>query len=185
MASSCRMLVASEKWSEIVHAERESRNALYLGPDTPLNPEARARFQGLKWWPLDPSFRVERVKLRRHLKPLPGRLAATGDDAIAMLEVGVFSFTLKGAPCRLLAYAPAPGEADEDYLLIPFRDGTTGQETYGAGRYLDLEPNVEDVYDLDFNRAYHPYCAYDDAWSCTLPPVENRLPVRVEAGERL
>ena len=172
-------------WRSLVEAERAERNALYLGPETPFAPEARKAFSGLRWWPLDPAFRVERVRLARHPEPVPGRLAATGDDALQMLEVGTFSFTLKGQPCRLLAYAPAPGEADEDYLLVPFRDGTTGDETYGAGRYLDLEPHAEDVYDLDFNRAYHPYCAYDDAWSCTLPPPENRLPVRVEAGERL
>jgi uncharacterized protein (DUF1684 family) len=172
-------------WREAVRAEADARNTLYLGPDTPFSPEARKAFHGLKWWPLDESYRLRRVKLDRHPVPRPGRLGATGVDAIQMMEVGVFPFTLKGAACRLLAYSPAPGEVEEDYLLIPFRDGTTGTETYGAGRYLDLEPTVDDAYELDFNRAYHPYCAYDDQWSCTLPPPENRLPVRVEAGERL
>lgn len=173
------------QWRESVTAEAQARNALYLGPDTPLCPEARRAFQGLTWWPLDESFRVRGVRLERHPDPIGGRLAATGTDAIEMLEVGVLPFTLKGEACRLFAYAPAPGEADEDYLLVPFRDGTTGKETYGAGRYLDLEPHAADVYELDFNRAYHPYCAYDEAWACVLPPPENRLPVRVAAGERL
>lgn len=174
-----------DAWRASVGAEREDRNALYLGPGTPFSPEARKRFEGLRWWPLDDAYRLKGVRLERHVAPRLGRLGSTGDDALQMLEVGVLSFELKGAACRLLAYAPAPGEADEDYILLPFRDATTGQETYGAGRYLDLEPNAGDVYELDFNRAYHPYCAYDDAWSCTLPPPENRLPVRVEAGERL
>ena len=174
-----------ETWRAAVTAEREERNALYLGPQTPFAPEARAAFKGLRWWPLDPAWRVAGARLERHPEPVAGRLGATGDDAIALLEVGAFTFALRGVTCRLLAYAPAPGEADEDYLLVPFRDGTTGQETYGAGRYLDLEPREDDAYELDFNRAYHPYCAYDDAWSCTLPPPENRLPLRVEAGERL
>lgn len=165
--------------------EQEGRNALYLGPDTPLAPEARKAFSGLKWWPIDPRYRVERAKLQRHAVPIGGRLGSTGGDALTMLEVGAFEFELLGTPCRLFAYEPAPGEVDETYILIPFRDATTGKETYGAGRYLDLEPDASDTYTLDFNRAYHPYCAYDDAWSCTLPPPENKLPIRVEAGECL
>lgn len=175
----------AEAWRAKVESEREAREAHYTGEDTPLSAERRRDFQGLRWWPLDPRYRVGGVRLERHPEALPGRLSATGDDAVSMLEVGALSFTLLGVPCRLLAYAPAPGEADEDYVLIPFRDGTTGAETYGAGRYLDLEPDAEDVYELDFNRAYHPYCAHDDQWACVLPPPENRVPVRVEAGERL
>ncbi|HEX2021594.1 MAG TPA: DUF1684 domain-containing protein [Candidatus Thermoplasmatota archaeon] len=172
-------------WPASVEEERRWREAAYLGPDTPLSPDRRAEFKGLQWFPVDARFRLPGARLRRHAMARPAALASTGDDAVRMEEVGVFEFALLGTPCRLLAFEPAPGEADERYILIPFRDATTGKETYGAGRYLDLEPTPDDVYDLDFNRAYHPYCAHDDAWSCTLPPPENRLPVRVEAGERL
>jgi uncharacterized protein (DUF1684 family) len=68
---------------------------------------------------------------------------------------------------------------------VPFLDATSGTETYGAGRYLDLEPEDDGTYILDFNLAYHPSCVYDVVYSCPLTPAENRLPVRVEAGERL
>lgn len=172
-------------WEDEVRAERTWRNDLYTGPDTPLSPEARQAFPGLRWWPIDERYRIEGIKLVRHLVPIAGRLAATGPDAVELLEVGAFAFDLRGTLCRLFAYEPAPGEADEPYILTPFRDATMGKETYGAGRYLDVEPTADDVYTLDFNRAYHPYCAFDDAWSCALPPRENRLAVRVEAGERL
>lgn len=172
-------------WKQAVLDEREGRNALYLGPESPFAPEARKAFHGLAWWPIDERFRIPSVPLKRHAVPKSGRLAATGGDALAMLETGIFEFDLLGTPCTLLAFEPAPGEVDEPYILVPFRDATTGEETYGAGRYLDLEPIARDVYDLDFNRAYHPYCAYDEQWSCTLPPPENKLGVRVEAGERL
>lgn len=172
-------------WKDEVSAERRGRNELYVGPDSPFSPESRKSFQGLRWWPIDERFRQTHVKLERYRVPIAGRLGSTGGDALAMLEIGVFSFDLVGVPCRLLAYEPAPGEVDETYILIPFRDATTGKETYGAGRYLDVEPSADDVFVLDFNRAYHPYCAYDDQWSCTLPPQENKLTVRVEAGERL
>ena len=73
-------------------------------------------------------------------------------------------------------------------MFVPFRDGTSGQETYGAGRYLDAPlartPQGLRV-SLDFNLAYHPYCAYADGWTCPLPPRENWLPEPVRAGERL
>ena len=64
-------------------------------------------------------------------------------------------------------------------------DTTSGRETYGAGRYLDLEPEEDGTYVLDFNLAYHPSCVYDPRFSCPLTPAENRLPIRIEAGERL
>lgn len=164
--------------------ERQWRESLYLGGDTPLSADARKAFRGLRWFPVDARYRVA-ARLQRHPARKPGNLAATGDDAVVLDEIGVLAFDLLGARSELLAYAPAPGETDEDYVLIPFRDATSGQETYGAGRYLDVEPRADDAYELDFNRAYHPYCAHDAQWACVLPPPRNRLPIRVEAGERL
>ena len=70
-------------------------------------------------------------------------------------------------------------------VFVPFLDATSGHETYGAGRYLDLEPEDDGTYSLDFNLAYHPSCVYDIRFSCPLTPAENRLPIRIEAGERL
>lgn len=172
-------------WRLALEHERQWREALYTGSETPLSPDARARFKGLVWFTPDPELRLRGVKLRRLPEAKPAALAATGPDAIKMMEIGRFDFELQGKTCSLLAFAPAPGEADEDYILIPFRDATSGKETYGAGRYLDVEPHApDDAFELDFNRAYAPYCAHDDAWACTLPPPENTLAVRVEAGER-
>ena len=68
---------------------------------------------------------------------------------------------------------------------MPFLDATSGTETYGAGRYLDIYPEDDGTYALDFNLAYHPSCVYDPKFSCPLTPAENRLPDRIEAGERL
>ena len=76
-------------------------------------------------------------------------------------------------------------DGDPAYLFVPFLDATSGTETYGAGRYLDLEPEDDGTYALDFNLAYHPSCVYDVIYSCPLTPAENRLPDRIEAGERL
>lgn len=70
-------------------------------------------------------------------------------------------------------------------LFLPFRDTTSGKTTYGAGRYLDIDPNEDETVTIDFNRAYNPYCAYNDAYSCPLPPIENWLQVPIEAGEKM
>jgi uncharacterized protein (DUF1684 family) len=75
----------------------------------------------------------------------------------------------------------------KDHLFIPFTDGTTYTETYGGGRYIDL--SVNDIkngkIELDFNKCYNPYCAYAGGFNCPIPPVENRLPVAIKAGEKL
>jgi uncharacterized protein (DUF1684 family) len=69
-------------------------------------------------------------------------------------------------------------------LFIPFRDKTSGSETYSSGRYLDLEESGGDEYELDFNKAYNPYCAYNMSYTCPVPPRENILPVMISAGEK-
>ncbi len=74
-------------------------------------------------------------------------------------------------------------------LFVPFRDATSGRETYGAGRYLEVEVEEDadgrQVATIDFNLAYNPYCAYNEAYSCPLPPAENSLPAVIQAGERI
>ncbi len=101
-------------------------------------------------------------------------------------RAGVFHFDLAGPGHALTAYrlAGADGER-QDSLFVPFLDATSGGATYGAGRYLDLEPEDDGTWTLDFNLAYHPSCVYDPRFSCPLTPAENRLSIRVEAGERL
>ena len=75
-------------------------------------------------------------------------------------------------------------EDDQDYLFVPFTDQTSGKETYGAGRYAEIQKDHQGNYILDFNLAYSPFCAYNDNFSCAIPPKENRLQVRIPAGEK-
>src|SRR5438445_448526 len=75
--------------------------------------------------------------------------------------------------------------ADPNHLFIAFNDLTRGAETYPAGRYLDLPPNGTNIYEVDFNRAYNPYCYYNQSYECPLPPKENQLKVPIRAGERM
>ena len=95
----------------------------------------------------------------------------------------MFRFPLEGEVRTLTAYTFAGGSNQS--LFLPFLDATSGKDTYGAGRYLDIEVEEDGTYSIDFNLAYHPSCVYDTKFSCPLTPAENRLPVRIEAGERL
>ena len=101
------------------------------------------------------------------------------------LRWGEFQFTLDGEQVTIQAYKSDP---NEDRLWVPFRDATNGDETYGAGRYLDLEREEHHTKDgewiLDFNEAYNPTCAYNDRYECPLPPTENWLDAPIKAGEQ-
>ena len=101
-----------------------------------------------------------------------------------MQRVGTLEFTLDGEVRTLAALVELPVQG-ATRLFIPFRDETSGTETYPAGRYLDLDRTRTGIYDLDFNRAYHPTCYYDEQFDCPFPPPENRLDTPVRAGERL
>ncbi len=101
-----------------------------------------------------------------------------------MEQVGTLEFMLNGEPRSLSAFIELPIQ-DIAPLFVPFRDETSGNETYPAGRYIDLDRTPTGIYDLDFNRAYHPYCYYDETYDCPFPPPENRLATAVQAGERL
>ena len=95
-------------------------------------------------------------------------------------KYGHVSFDVNGAIATLQVYQDPEGG---DFFL-PFVDATAPADTYGAGRYLDIEPSGAGKFLIDFNYAYNPYCAYNDKWSCPIPPRENRVKVRIEAGEK-
>ena len=99
-------------------------------------------------------------------------------------RVGYLEFRLNGETHTLPALLELPVE-DTGRLFVPFRDGTSGTETYSGGCYLDLYRTPTGIYDLDFNRAYNPCCYYNEEYECSFPPPENRLATDIRAGERL
>ena len=95
-------------------------------------------------------------------------------------RIGYLEFQVKDQTTSIHVYQQAD---NPDYNFVPFRDSTSGNITYGAGRYMDIEKDG-DLFVLDFNKAYSPYCAYNENYSCPLPPFENHLKIPVEAGEK-
>jgi hypothetical protein len=101
-----------------------------------------------------------------------------------MRRVGALQFTLKGQPMKLTAFVEVEAP-DLNRLFVPFSDMTSGTETYAGGRYLELERNPTGIYEIDFNRAFIPYCYYNPTYECPYPPPENRLKTPIRAGERM
>ena len=100
-----------------------------------------------------------------------------------MRRAGSLEFSLKGQPLKLTAFLEVG--ADPSHLFVPFSDLTSGTETYTAGRFMDLNRNGTGIYEMDFNRAYIPYCYYNPTYECPYPPRENRLDIPIRAGERM
>lgn len=152
---------------------------------SPIPAGERAAFTGLPYYAIDPSLRFDDLTLEPYAGDEPVRFQIpTSDGGLRpATRAGVLRFPLGGEDRVLTAYTFEGAEGG--YLFVPFLDATSGSETYGAGRYLDLEPEDDGTYSLDFNLAYHPSCVYDPKYSCPLTPPENRLPIRIEAGERL
>ncbi|HEY4227915.1 MAG TPA: DUF1684 domain-containing protein [Candidatus Limnocylindrales bacterium] len=153
--------------------------------DSPIPHDTRHDFPGLPYFPVDEALRFDGLPLEPYAGSEPAHFQIpTSDGKLREAErAGVFRFELGGANQALTGYRFKGGGSDS--VFVPFLDGTSGTESYGAGRYLDLYPEDDDTYALDFNLAYHPSCVYDARFSCPLTPAENRLPMRIEAGERL
>src|SRR5574337_733891 len=154
--------------------------------DSPIPAAIRGRFKGLEYFPPDRKYRLP-VRLAKLPNPEPVVLATSKGIPRPMLRYGHFDFEIDGVKQRLYAYkaAPQPGHHHEDpSLFVPYRDATSGKESYGAARYLDIEENPSGDYLLDFNLAYNPYCAYSDDYVCPFPPRENWLTIPIRAGEK-
>lgn len=151
---------------------------------SPLKPSDLKHFEGLDFFRNDSTFVVQAV-----LEPTPDtkwfKMKTTTDRLSEERVYGILSFQLKGESYKLNVYQGKElmSEAGfEDYLFLPFLDETNGVETYGGGRYIDVRIPKSDTLIIDFNKAYNPYCAYNEAYSCPIVPRENYLKTRIEAG---
>jgi uncharacterized protein (DUF1684 family) len=155
------------------------------GDGSPIPAAERGAFTGLPYFPVDETLRFEGLTLEPYSgsEPVQFQIPTSDGQLRAAERAGVFRFDREGTSHSLTGYAFAGGGSES--VFVPFLDLTSGTETYGAGRYLDLSPEHDGTFALDFNLAYHPSCVYDPKYSCPLTPAENRLPIRIEAGERL
>ncbi|WP_423747147.1 DUF1684 domain-containing protein (plasmid) [Haladaptatus sp. SPP-AMP-3] len=171
-------------WTAELEQERAEKDEFFAKhPRSPIPVGERESFDGLDYYPPDEDLRFE-LELAVFDDHEEITVETTQDGAQGYLRWGEFRFTVGGAECTLTAFKAEQGE---ERLWVPFRDETNGEETYPAGRYLDLESEdrtADGKWVLDFNRAYSPFCAYSEAYECPLVPMENWLDVSIEAGER-
>lgn len=162
---------------------RAAKDAQFQKDPEPVPAGRKVALLPLEYFPIDPAYNVPAV-----LKP-------SADNAIVLMptssgeqrrerRAGTLEFTLKGQAMTLSAFVEADAP-NMNHLFVPFRDPTSGEETYEAGRYLELDRTPTGFYELDFNRAFNPYCYYSLAYECPYPPQENRLKERIEAGEKI
>lgn len=162
-------------------------NEEYRDPEiSPLPDRYRMDFEGLDFFGPDTTYVVE-ARLVRTPEALPFLMPTTTDRKSKEVVYGIAHFTLNGKRRQLEIYQNQDlmqQEEYRDYLFLPFTDETNGSETYTGGRYIDLRIPHGDSIEIDFNKAYNPYCAYNKKYSCPIVPGVNDLDTEVRAGVR-
>ncbi len=153
--------------------------------DSPLKEEDRERFSGLNYFPVDLQY-VFRTRLHKYEDPEIITIGTTTGDDREAIRYGYIEFTIYEDTYRLHAYkfTAHQGTDLDQYIFIPFKDATSGSQTYSGGRYMDVQEEIPGVVVVDFNDAYNPYCVYNEAYSCPIPPRENHIDIAIEAGEK-
>ncbi len=167
------------KYVTTIQTLRSNKDS-YLKKDTSSPIENKANFKGLKYFEINPAFKII-SKIDKLTSGQTINISMSGGEVEEYEAYGNVIFELEGVKCALKIFKTPEGN-----LFLPFKDLTSNKETYGAGRYLDF--GIDDVNDnqltIDFNKAYQPFCAYNHTFTCPVPPAENFLNVSVKAGER-
>ena len=175
-------LPGHERWTVILAEQSGKGRVLVHDAQAP----ALTGFAGLAWFPVDGSRVVSARFVRAN--PRPAVELATNRGLVKTLHVaGRLQFAFAdGSRHELIAYAYVAEPEQGEPLLIPFGDRTSGEESYGSGRYLEPTNDLDaDTMELDFNRATNPYCAYSPHYNCPMPTRDNQLPVAIRAGEKV
>ena len=171
-----------EQYVERIRKEREDKDRFMRRSSQSPFRESDTEYSQLQYFEPDPAYKVTAKFIPAQKKVV---MVPTNDgEEVRYLQYGYAEFELHDQMNRLLILELADGSEEEGHLFIPFGDETSANETYGAGRYVDIKHNGERLVKIDFNTAYNPYCAYSETFSCPLPPVENLLTIPIRAGEK-
>jgi hypothetical protein len=175
----------STNYIKTLEENREAKNHFFKEHwQSPIEKDERKKFTEINYFPVDEKYRFE-LELLIHANPDQFESADSKGDVRQFYRFGEFHFKIEGQDAVLQAYK---SDLSEPRLFIPFKDTTNGLDTYGAGRYMDLEDDhhktQEGKWIFDFNLAYNPYCAYNHNYACPLTPFENHLKIAIKAGEK-
>lgn len=185
LVTSCASQSVDKENSDVKKFQKEL-NAEYKNPkETPLRESNFTNFKEHPFFPVDLKYRVV-AKFTKTENAASFELPTSSGKTRTYREFGKAQFTLDGQQLTLTLYqnlALIKKNKYKNYLFLPFRDATNEIETYGGGKYMDLKIPKGDTIILDFNKSYHPYCAYNAFdYNCPIVPAENFLPIRIEAG---
>jgi uncharacterized protein (DUF1684 family) len=164
-------------WRAVIEEHRRRKDESFrTDPGSPIPYGEQRSFRALSYFPPDPRYRFEVELVEEPHKALD--IQRSAGDVVRYVRLGHFALRLPDGDVKLALY-----ESD-GHSFLPFRDKTSGKETYGAGRYLDPQHLPDGRYEVDLNLAYNPFCAYNESYSCPFPPPENWLKVAVPVGEK-
>lgn len=164
--------------TELEEFRRQKDEFFQHSQHSPLKPEQRRSFTGLRYFPENAGLDLT-VDVAREADSKAVTMQTNTGTAQVYDRYGRFSFLVEGQRVSLTIYRNQHG------FFLPFVDSLAGQDTYPAGRYLEPEEVGKNRFRINFNMAYNPYCAYNELWSCPITPAENRIPVPIRAGEKV
>jgi uncharacterized protein (DUF1684 family) len=175
--------IKPEEYNKDIQSQRqEIVDFMKNDPESPFNKKGKIPYEGLKFFDIDEKFKIK-AKIRKIPSPLPFNVQMSDGETEEYFIYAKASFKLKDVEQELFLLK-SKRFFNKPYLFLPFYDETSAIESYGGGRYLNIDYEGEKEIYLDFNLAYNPYCAYTETYRCPIPPVENRITVKVTAGER-
>ncbi len=181
----CSQSPTASTYIQEIRKYRYEENIKFADKETTiLTKKDFKRFSALDFFPIDTNYRIA-AKFELHKDPKLFEMQTTTDRKPLYKTYGIATFKLEGKTYVLQVYQDQeliqkPGY--KDHLFVPFVDKTSGNESYGGGRYLDIQQPKDDIIILDFNKSYNPYCAYNERYSCPIVPRENYLETKIEAG---
>lgn len=180
--------VNAQSYEDSIIEFQEHLNQEYSNPEkSPLSKKQIKKFKAHSYFPIDEKFKVE-ATFERKLNAIPFLMKTTTSRLPTYEVYGVATFEIDNQTFKLNIYQShnlREKEEFKNHLFLPFTDQTSGNSTYGGGRFIDLEIPDGDVIIIDFNKAYNPYCAYNDNYSCPITPKENDLSIDIKAGIKL
>ncbi len=183
------LLIFKSVWAQDVISENriyriETNKEFADSATSPLTEVDRKKFDSLHYFPIDEKYAVM-ATLKLTPKKKPFKMQTSTDRLADYRQYGIATFSIDGQQLELRVYQNMnllKIPRYKNYLFIPFNDWTNGEETYPGGRYVEASITDGDSLLIDFNKAYNPYCAYNERYSCPIPPKENNLEIRIEAG---
>jgi len=181
---SCNQSETTSHRTDVLAFQTELNEQYADSVHSPLLPEDLETFDSLEFFHIDKKYRIE-AKFIRTPEEKPFEMKTSTDRLPVYVKYGESHFKLDKKDCVLSIFQNVnlvKKEEYEDYLFLPYTDLTSGEESYGGGRYIDLKIPEGETITIDFNKSYNPYCAYNYKYSCPIPPMENRLDVEIRAG---